>query len=64
MKKALTGTRKSGREGFHWPSRVKPPPVTNEVDVRMIKKLASPGVEHADHADLAADEAGIMGQCE
>jgi hypothetical protein len=22
------------------------------------------GVEHADHADLAADEAGIMGQCE
>jgi hypothetical protein len=31
------------------------------VDVRMIKKLASPGVEHAHHADLAADEAGIMG---
>ncbi len=28
-----------------------------------MKKLASPGVEHADHADLAADQAGIMGQC-
>jgi hypothetical protein len=53
MKKALTGTRKSGREGFHWPSRVKPPPVTNEVDVRMIKKLASPGVEHLDTRRLA-----------
>ena len=32
------------------------------MDVRMIEQLAGPGVEHADHAQAAADEAWVLGQ--
>jgi hypothetical protein len=32
------------------------------MDVRMIEQLASPGVQHADHAKAAAYEARVLGQ--
>jgi len=32
------------------------------MDVGMVEELASPGVEHADHAEASADEARVLGQ--
>jgi hypothetical protein len=34
----------------------------NEVNVRMKKHIAAPGLKHAENGDLAADESGISGK--